>query len=1120
MKLGGLYHKLIAIVMMILIISITPVFAVDFELSAYNAYSDNDEDVIQSGQEFTYLITNATNNVSVSDGDANIPCDCDDMDNGNYSCACYFAGIDNAGTTNIDFDGVDAVDILVDSAAPTIDIKKCKVIGQNISLNFEVNDSLGDDSDNCAGIKEVNIFVDNYLEKTLSVAQTINNCSYSKDFNFTLDNPIEEFKVEVKATDNVGNSNSSYSENLTMDVNPPLIQDYFELWRGDVILDKVAINNPSSPVVDVAVYIDEQNLVFPVTADLSALNNLPTQNIGYDLKSTYDCNKVDENSNIHKCVFSNVALHVPTTNLKIKVTAADNQSNVVRKKITQEFEQVVSQNEVVWLGPNQEQNCYDEKCFVGNTTIFEVVIAGAEESSFSVANVPIKVSQFATNSIQNPFVCENDGANWICKYIVRLKDEVTNGVKNVYVDTRGTDDYGRRLTGLTKDQVIIDTEKPELIGSKDDVEIKVNGLSVLDSCLTSNDVLTVNFEAKDDYSNKLIAWSNNNFTVPNYQSSDCSKEGDKFVCSLNIRNFANSVEQDKDIEIFVSDLAGNKLSVKNVSAGLCEPNLEDTPVFISSVTTDDSFEVDKRIASYKYWKSYIPLTFNGLRNNAKLTRFEIDSCTAHDDDAGTDYVYSYDDSFSVIPNNNGKGGTAIVYIGGQDILTDEVELNCQMHLFGHDNRYYYYKPQVINFTTTLKFSGSNIAGPDEIIQEEIDTAKKRVKQIERQYEVYEDIDTYLGTMCKVAESMAVVSGVIQAVNSLLYIVFAWWLPEVPEWFDNNVASITTQFVTGYFWPPGNPYSWALLAILPLVGAPGPGPGAIIKTTCWIYNCKFYDISELTSGIVDAFKADAAADAAKKAQEEREKAYAAKEEARTTALDIMTEAVLFEDDFVGEKIFQMGYDLYPTNEQTYADFPQFAGPHFEAESAANRKKTGLNEMRDYSNTVATGMESWILNPYKSRHTDTLCVPAILFNYKKEKQIQCMYIKCLESAKNSGMGIQYCDDQKEFRDCLYLDSAAYREADGSWGELLAKNLGPAFFAAAPGVAIDLGIYFGCKDFFAWMTPGSAASVPFGQSLLCGTYIAFTSVQTIYNGYSSTLSSFQDIELGNQCEGINFD
>lgn len=79
-------------------------------------------------------------------------------------------------------------------------------------------------------------------------------------------------------------------------------------------------------------------------------------------------------------------------------------------------------------------------------------------------------------------------------------------------------------------------------------------------------------------------------------------------------------------------------------------------------------------------------------------------------------------------------------------------------------------------------------------------------------------------------------------------------------------------------------------------------------------------------------------------------------------------------------------------------------------------TGINIVRDW-----TGKEpSSYLNAKNSLVLSTLtfCIPGIIYNLDKYRQIQCMYADCLQTSADSGYPISVCEDQKEYATCKYI------------------------------------------------------------------------------------------------------
>ena len=141
----------------------------------------------------------------------------------------------------------------------------------------------------------------------------------------------------------------------------------------------------------------------------------------------------------------------------------------------------------------------------------------------------------------------------------------------------------------------------------------------------------------------------------------------------------------------------------------------------------------------------------------------------------------------------------------------------------------------------------------------------------------------------------------------------------------------------------------------------------------------------------------------------------------------------------------------------------------------------------------GEGTWIYNPYKSKHYDSLCTPAILFNDRKERQILCKYLKCIDDTAKSGGPLDACEFEYELGMCLYVDSAQYKlEGKATFFKVL-NNIKRAFFSNIIGLATTTGYLFvwpGCVHYQALWPPlgamADAGKVEVGglRATACGT------------------------------------
>lgn len=103
-------------------------------------------------------------------------------------------------------------------------------------------------------------------------------------------------------------------------------------------------------------------------------------------------------------------------------------------------------------------------------------------------------------------------------------------------------------------------------------------------------------------------------------------------------------------------------------------------------------------------------------------------------------------------------------------------------------------------------------------------------------------------------------------------------------------------------------------------------------------------------------------------------------------------------------------------------PAYYESYYEGETA--------QEFERAESGITTLFYDW--DPYKSIHTARSCLylDAIIYNLRKERQINCMYTRCLEDNAENGLPIDVCDDQYDERMCLYVDGAAWNAVKTNW------------------------------------------------------------------------------------------
>ncbi len=76
-----------------------------------------------------------------------------------------------------------------------------------------------------------------------------------------------------------------------------------------------------------------------------------------------------------------------------------------------------------------------------------------------------------------------------------------------------------------------------------------------------------------------------------------------------------------------------------------------------------------------------------------------------------------------------------------------------------------------------------------------------------------------------------------------------------------------------------------------------------------------------------------------------------------------------------------------------------------------------------------IQNW--DPYKSIHISMscMCLPGIVYNMRKETQINCIYRNCIKQNAELGLPFDNCQQTYKAQNCLYVDGAAWRVAGGT-------------------------------------------------------------------------------------------
>ena len=164
------------------------------------------------------------------------------------------------------------------------------------------------------------------------------------------------------------------------------------------------------------------------------------------------------------------------------------------------------------------------------------------------------------------------------------------------------------------------------------------------------------------------------------------------------------------------------------------------------------------------------------------------------------------------------------------------------------------------------------------------------------------------------------------------------------------------------------------------------------------------------------------------------------------------------------------------------------------------------------------DDWIVNPYRSTRYDALCYPAQLYNTRKEKQLKCIELKCIQENAQTGLPITQCEEKYSAQTCLYLESAQAR-LHGSIGDILQRAVAGIALQIITAYGVQTFVHSVCGDYrpdqVQQWGPLSKGVVAVG----CGLIGAFTNLQELKSFKDSLRSQNPTVPQGQDyCTGVD--
>ncbi len=622
-------------------------------------------------------------------------------------------------------------------------------------------------------------------------------------------------------------------------------------------------------------------------------------------------------------------------------------------------------------------------------------------SGYLKKNVYIDLSGAGGPSRLRADTCYKEEGGWYCYFTPTLTN--SQGYEG-YFTVKAEDDAGNSMVS-EQFMVVFDNNKPV-----------IKDISLSSGCAVAGEGLTVDVVVDDESAISMTVDASRISTLNDPVTADCVEDtSGTYTCSASIYDLFTSYTKDS-IGIMVKDAAGNAVH-RDYSVEICEAVSGVTPNLVSAHVGDIT-PVDKRLLSYLPTTVYIPVTFS---TSAQIIRDTV-SCTGS--------------SRNHFLNEGSKDSTLVSRLDKQSVgeNASSIVLDCTIDLVMKKGTKVYSTPETERLNITIPLYNNPFGEVSESMKGKIAGVDSDIKGLQDDIDRWEQWNMWLNMLCSMAESIGKLNSLLQTIKSILWSLNCS-LSNFPPTRVEAVANWMTEcgtlskfngFVENFVWPTGFDLSITV--------------GNGVKYGCMLYSCRLCDWSTyLNVGVSAAGAALMPKTVTKTALGDQAPGI---EEYRLSQIGGPV-------DWNSIKLIDNSIDQVPI----YFSWTKTQAKSFGDRWSEAAKKTELTSPSDSS--------KWVYDPYKSIHyaSTCLCLPGYIYNLKKDRQIKCLYKTCLEESSKSGLPTGTCDNSYAERECLYVDSAQFKEH----GYLPAfDNIINALVQMLPGIIVGIGYAASCPDY----------------------------------------------------------
>ncbi len=450
--------------------------------------------------------------------------------------------------------------IKADGSGPLISFDHLQQNAQGqIELDFTVNDRVRSQAP-AVGIKTMEV-VDtdngNVLQTIVLPTIGVTEYNYRDDGNFngllqTSLNGEGQRRLKLRATDWLGHESASDPvRSFQLDTVQPVIEDSLNFTSLGRFIGSVVVSS------DITLRVRENNLL-----EVKAFSDQATLN-----GDSGDCEEDQEELGLHLCTWEDVEI-VPADTIAIRFAARDSKGNTAEKVLSQNFVRDTARPEIEFFGT---ERIFEGRSYVKKTGTHRIILQVREQGSgMHAEGIRANLLAFGKSSVEAPTECEETETTFNCAWEVQ-RTFSSSGVARIGL-SKFQDNAGNE-GDLQEIELFIDDAGPAIeklavfgvsdVGAKDYFQSNDRLKIEIKAVETTGLVMLVNLNGVVNDARTLFPA--NEFTrglspADGWQvftQDSCSREEGRWACEVATEPIKSGPQQGVRLEIRIQDSAGN-----------------------------------------------------------------------------------------------------------------------------------------------------------------------------------------------------------------------------------------------------------------------------------------------------------------------------------------------------------------------------------------------------------------------------------------------------------------------------------------------------------------------------------------------------------------------------------